>query len=80
MIVYLIVNKRRVPHASVLRVGSLYPSRGNRSGQRTKTGNNEIKSLTRKTDAWGAQFILSLDIRATRPNQFSICFGPNWSP
>src|SRR5712664_1474002 len=39
----------------------------NRSGQRTKTGNNEIKSPTRKTDVWGTQFILSLDGRATRP-------------
>jgi hypothetical protein len=46
--------------------GGLYPNRGNRSGQRIKIGDNEIKSPTRKPDAWGTQFILSLDVRSTR--------------
>jgi hypothetical protein len=47
----------------------LYPERSNRPGQRTKTGNNEIKSPTRKNDAWGTRFILSLRVRATRHNK-----------
>jgi hypothetical protein len=46
--------------------GGLYPNRGTRSRQRIKTGNIEIKSPTRKTDAWATQFILSLGVRATR--------------
>jgi hypothetical protein len=40
------------------------PSRSVR--QRIKAGNDKFKSPTRKTDAWGTQFIPSLGVRATR--------------
>jgi hypothetical protein len=42
---------RGVPPGVGFTPGGLYPNRGSRSGQRMKTGNNENKSPTRKTDA-----------------------------
>jgi hypothetical protein len=41
-----------VPHASILRVGFVSYCH-DRSGQQTKTGNNETKSPTRKPDVRG---------------------------
>src|SRR6267378_3638176 len=40
--------------------------RHNRSRQRIKTANNQIKSPTRKPDAWATEFISSFGVRATR--------------
>src|SRR6267143_3903563 len=48
------------------------PYRRNRSGQRIKTANNQIKSPTRKPDAWATQFISSLGVRATRRENYSL--------
>src|SRR6266513_5184848 len=50
------VKKRGGPHASGLRVG-VVSYRHNRSRQRIKTANNQIKTPTRKPDAWATQFI-----------------------
>src|SRR6267143_2122507 len=48
------------------------PYRRNRSGQRIKTANNQIKSPTRKPDAWATQFISSFGVRATRREDYSL--------
>src|SRR5882762_8563853 len=46
--------------------------RRNRSGQRIKTANNQIKSPTRKPDAWATEFISSFGVRATRRGDYSL--------
>src|SRR2546427_324200 len=51
-----IVKKRGVPHASGLRVGvCILPSQSISSAD--KTANNQIKSPTRKPDAWATQIV-----------------------
>jgi len=55
-----------VPHASILRVGVCILNFHDRSGQQTRTGNNETKSPTRKPDVWGTQIHLPTWCRATR--------------
>src|SRR5258706_15836440 len=55
--IHRIVKKRGVPHASGLRVGGIISYRHDRSSQRIKTGNNQVKSPTRKPDAWATQFV-----------------------
>jgi len=45
--------------------GRFVSYRHNRSGQRMKTGNNEIKSPTRKPGVWATQFVPPLSVRAT---------------
>src|SRR5437879_5388628 len=45
--------------------------RHNRSRQRIKTANNQIKSPTRKPDVWATQFISSFGVRATRRGDYS---------
>ena len=63
-----------MPHASILRVGFVSYCH-DQSGQQTKTGNNETRSPTRKTDVWATQFISPLSVWATRPQKFML-----WRP
>src|SRR6267378_3457531 len=46
--------------------GRFVSYRHNRTRQRIKTATNQIKSPTRKPDAWATQLISSLAVRATR--------------
>jgi hypothetical protein len=46
--------------------------RHNPSSQRIKTGNNQVKSPTRKPDAWATQFVPPLSVPATRPEQQNV--------
>jgi hypothetical protein len=62
------VNKRGCPTRRVYAWGFI-SYRHNRFRQRIKTATNQIKSPTRKPDAWATQFISSFGVRATRPSQ-----------
>ena len=66
-----------VPHASILRVGFVSYCH-DRSGQQTKTGNNETKSPTRKPDVCGTQIHLPTWCPGHPPKSYSDGWDRFW--